>query len=88
MLRSDFIALPEWQKILTRMQAIVDECAFNALNEEKDIAVVRFNSGMIKAMQIVKSLPDQLLSDGEKPSPKPTEVIELKNHPRSVQSAF
>jgi hypothetical protein len=59
----EFAQLEEWQEILRRLQELFVMHSERALNEEKDIGIVRYNKGWVDAINEFTAMPTYLFPD-------------------------
>lgn len=88
LLRDDFIASDEWQKML-RILAEWKEHAMACMRSAGDFATSRYYAGHLDCIDAFVDLPEKALSDGEpKTKEAPEGVMELPNHPRPTKTLF
>jgi len=90
MLRSDFTSLPEWGRIVSFINAQLDEMKLAPLESvqhasvEKSAMMTAYCAGFVDALNSVLSLPDKLFSDGERVEEKLDEVLLNRPHPTRI----
>lgn len=83
MLRSDFIELPEWQKIARHIESLREE-AIAGIRAAGDFASSKYCVGVLDTLENVLALPELLLSNGEPKQAEVNGVSALPNHPRTA----
>lgn len=85
----DFIALPEWQRLVAKMRERIEGCQIAGL-ECSTFDEVRYNAGFRDALLSVIELPTQVLEKRmpEPPSNEPEGTLSLPRHPRATETLY